>query len=101
MTVAMVVLSTVIAAERQSAAVRSRSEPLATLPAPEDRILSVGELTRGDQGAARRRIRRAVWVKGEISGYKGAHQSGHLYFKHEGRERQRCRAPCSGQRDQA
>ena len=52
---------------------------VATLPAPEDRILSVGEITR----AIKELLYGAFpgqWVKGEISGFK-AHTSGHLYFK--------------------
>ena len=52
---------------------------MATLPAPEDRILSVGELTR----AIKELLYGAFpgqWVKGEISGFK-THTSGHLYFK--------------------
>jgi len=53
---------------------------LATLPAPDDRVLSVGELTR----AIKELLAGAfpgVWVKGEISNWKGPHQSGHLYFR--------------------
>ena len=52
---------------------------VARLPAPEDRILSVGEITR----AIKELLYGAFpgqWVKGEISGFK-AHTSGHLYFK--------------------
>jgi len=52
---------------------------VASLPAPEDRVLSVGELTR----AIKELLYGAFpgqWVKGEISGFK-AHTSGHLYFK--------------------
>jgi hypothetical protein len=53
---------------------------MATLPAPEDRILSVGELTL----AIKEMLAGAFpgqWVKGEISGYRGPQPSGHLYFK--------------------
>ena len=52
---------------------------MASLPAPEDRILTVGELTR----AIKELLFGAFpgqWVKGEISGFK-PHTSGHLYFK--------------------
>jgi exodeoxyribonuclease VII large subunit len=53
---------------------------MAILPAPEDRILSVGELTQ----AIKEMLSGAFpgqWVKGEISGYRGPQPSGHLYFK--------------------
>jgi len=53
---------------------------LATLPAPEEKILSVGELTREIKELLAGAFA-GVWVKGEISGWKGPHQSGHLYFK--------------------
>jgi exodeoxyribonuclease VII large subunit len=53
---------------------------VATLPAPEDRILSVGELTRSIRDLLATAFP-AVWVKGEITGYKGTHASGHLYFR--------------------
>ncbi len=53
---------------------------MATLPAPEDRILSVGELTRQIKDLLAGAFP-GVWVKGEISSFKGAHTSGHLYFK--------------------
>ena len=52
---------------------------MASLPAPEDRILTVGELTR----AIKELLFGAFpgqWVKGEISGFR-PHTSGHLYFK--------------------
>ena len=51
---------------------------MATLPAPEDRILSVGEITRAIKDVLVGTFP-GVWVKGEISGFK-AHTSGHLYF---------------------
>ncbi len=53
---------------------------MATLPAPEDRVLSVGELTRSIKDLLAGTFP-GVWVKGEITGFKGAHHSGHLYFK--------------------
>jgi exodeoxyribonuclease VII large subunit len=52
---------------------------VATLPAPEDRVLSVGELTRAIKDLLSGSFP-GVWVKGELSGFKGAHPSGHLYF---------------------
>ena len=52
---------------------------MATLPAAEDRILSVGELTREIKDLLSGAFA-GVWVKGEISSYKGPHSSGHLYF---------------------
>ena len=52
---------------------------MATLPAPEDKILSVGELPREIKELLAGAFA-GVWVKGEISSYKGPHQSGHLYF---------------------
>ena len=52
---------------------------MATLPAPEDKILSVGELTREIKELLAGAFA-GVWVKGEISSYKGPHQSGHMYF---------------------
>jgi exodeoxyribonuclease VII large subunit len=52
---------------------------LATAPAPEDRVLSVGELTRAIKDLLSGSFP-GVWVKGEISSYKGPHSSGHLYF---------------------
>jgi len=59
---------------------------MATLPAPEDRILTVGELTQ----AIKELLYGAFpgqWVKGEISGFK-VHTSGHLYFKMKDAEAQ-------------
>jgi hypothetical protein len=53
---------------------------VATLPAAEDRILSVGELTAAIKDLLQGTFP-GQWVKGEISGYKGANPSGHLYFK--------------------
>ncbi|MEQ1832893.1 MAG: exodeoxyribonuclease VII large subunit [Candidatus Eisenbacteria bacterium] len=52
---------------------------MATAPAPEDRVLSVGELTRSIKDLLSGSFP-GVWVKGEISSYKGPHSSGHLYF---------------------
>lgn len=52
---------------------------MATDPAPEDRILSVGEITRSIKDLLSGSFP-GVWVKGEVSGYKGAHPSGHMYF---------------------
>ncbi len=52
---------------------------MATLPAPEDRVLSVGEITRAIKDLLAGSFP-GVWVKGEISGFKGTHPSGHLYF---------------------
>jgi exodeoxyribonuclease VII large subunit len=60
---------------------------VATFPAPEDRILSVGEITL----AIKEMLAGAFpgqWVKGEISGYRGPQPSGHLYFKLKDREAQ-------------
>ena len=53
---------------------------MATLPAQEDRILSVAELTRAIKEVLVGAFP-GVWVKGEITGYKGPHPSGHFYFK--------------------
>ena len=53
---------------------------MATLPAPEDRILTVGELTQAIKELLAGTFP-GQWVKGEISGYKGPQPSGHLYFK--------------------
>ena len=52
---------------------------MATLPAPEDRILTVGEITRAIKDVLLGAFP-GIWVKGELSGYK-AHPSGHLYLK--------------------
>jgi exodeoxyribonuclease VII large subunit len=52
---------------------------LATQSAPEDRVLSVGEITRAIKDLLSGSFQ-GVWVKGEISSFKGAHPSGHLYF---------------------
>ena len=52
---------------------------MATLPAPEERILSVAEITRQIKDLLGTTFP-AIWVKGEISGYKGPHANGHLYF---------------------
>jgi exodeoxyribonuclease VII large subunit len=51
---------------------------MATLPAADERILSVGEITRRIKDLLGSTFP-AVWVKGEITGFK-AHQSGHFYF---------------------
>ena len=53
---------------------------MATVPAPEDRILSVGELTRAIKELLAGTFP-GQWVKGELSGFKGPQPSGHLYFK--------------------
>jgi len=53
---------------------------VATLPAAEDRVLSVAELTRSIKDLLLETFP-GVWVKGEISNYKGTHGSGHLYFR--------------------
>ena len=49
------------------------------MPAPDDRVLSVGELTRSIKELLAGSFP-GVWVKGEISSFKGVHSSGHLYF---------------------
>ena len=53
---------------------------MATQPASDDRVLSVGELTREIKDLLAGAFP-AVWVKGEISNWKGPNTSGHLYFK--------------------
>ena len=53
---------------------------MALQPASDDRVLSVGELTREIKDLLTGAFP-AVWVKGEVSGWKGPNQSGHLYFK--------------------
>ena len=58
---------------------------MATMPAPEDRVLTVLELTRAIKETLSESFG-SVWVKGEISNFKRA-ESGHLYFNlKEGRE---------------
>jgi exodeoxyribonuclease VII large subunit len=52
---------------------------LATLPQQEDRVLSVGELTRQIKDLLAGTFP-GVWVKGEITSFRGVHSSGHLYF---------------------
>ena len=52
---------------------------MSVAPARADRILSVLEITRAIRDALADRFT-AVWVKGELSGFKRA-DSGHLYFK--------------------
>jgi exodeoxyribonuclease VII large subunit len=52
---------------------------MASLPAPEDRVLTVGELTRAIKDLLAGTFP-GQWVKGEISGFR-PHTSGHLYFK--------------------
>lgn len=52
---------------------------MATMPAPDDRMLSVSEIT----NSIRTMLGDAfpgVWVKGEISGFRGPNNSGHAYF---------------------
>jgi len=51
---------------------------MATLPAADDRILSVGELARALKEALNESFP-GVWVKGELSGFKH-YDSGHMYF---------------------
>lgn len=51
---------------------------MATLPAADERILSVGELARALKDTLSEAFP-AVWVKGEISGFKH-YESGHMYF---------------------
>lgn len=51
---------------------------MATLPAPEERILTVGELARALKETLNGAFP-AVWVKGELSGVK-SYDSGHVYF---------------------
>ena len=51
---------------------------MATLPAADERILSVGELARALKETLNEAFP-AVWVKGEISGFKH-YESGHMYF---------------------
>jgi exodeoxyribonuclease VII large subunit len=53
---------------------------MATLPASEERALSVSELTRQVKDLLAGSFP-ALWVKGEISNFKGPHGSGHLYFR--------------------
>ena len=58
---------------------------MSLLPAVEDRIFSVLEITRAIKDTLLTAYP-AVWVKGEISGFK-RHESGHFYFSlKEGRE---------------
>jgi exodeoxyribonuclease VII large subunit len=51
---------------------------MATLPSADERILSVGELARALKETLQEAFP-AVWVKGEISGFKH-YESGHMYF---------------------
>ena len=51
---------------------------MATLPAADERVLSVGELARAIKDALSEAFP-SVWVKGEISGFKH-YDSGHMYF---------------------
>lgn len=53
-----------------------RFEPAPPKPPP---VLSVGDLTRQIKGSLERSFTR-VLVKGEISGFRGAQPSGHVYF---------------------
>ena len=50
-----------------------------TASPPQREILSVGELTRAIKGTLETRFQR-VRVRGEISGYRGPHPRGHLFF---------------------
>ena len=68
----------------------------APLP-PEKRILSVGDLTRRIKKSIEDAIR-SVWVSGEISNFKGAGPSGHLYFTLKDEESQ---VPCAMWRSSA
>lgn len=51
---------------------------MATLPAADERVLSVGELARAIKDTLGETFP-AIWVKGEISGFKH-YDSGHMYF---------------------
>jgi exodeoxyribonuclease VII large subunit len=58
---------------------------MSTSPAPDDNILTVGELTRRVKESLETEFP-SLWVRGEISGFKRA-DSGHLYFAlKEGRD---------------
>ena len=58
---------------------------MSVTPASEERILSVGQLTRSIKDTLAHEFS-GVWVKGELSGLK-RHESGHLYFSlKEGKE---------------
>ncbi|HEV3027310.1 MAG TPA: exodeoxyribonuclease VII large subunit, partial [Planctomycetota bacterium] len=62
-----------------------------SLQPSERKILSVGELTRRIKKSIEDTIR-TVWVTGEISNYRGAGPSGHLYFTLKDAESQ---IPCA------
>ncbi|MEY4375063.1 MAG: hypothetical protein RL760_1230 [Candidatus Eisenbacteria bacterium] len=49
------------------------------MPAPDDRVLSISEITREIKDLLADAYP-GVWVKGELSGFKGANASGHMYF---------------------
>jgi exodeoxyribonuclease VII large subunit len=49
------------------------------VPKPERVIFTVGEITRDIKATLERGYAR-VWVRGEISGFRGANPRGHLYF---------------------
>src|SRR5499427_8520988 len=58
-----------------------RATPIAAPPVakPERLIFTVGELTRDIKTTLERGYAR-IWVRGEISGFRGANARGHLYF---------------------
>lgn len=49
------------------------------MPAPDDRVLSISQITREIKDMLADAYP-GVWVKGELSGFKGANASGHMYF---------------------
>ena len=49
------------------------------MPAADDRILSISQITREIKDMLADAYP-GVWVKGELSGFKGANASGHMYF---------------------
>ena len=53
--------------------------PPAPAPKPERVIFTVGELTRDIKATLERGYAR-VWVRGEVSGFRGPNARGHLYF---------------------
>ena len=59
----------------------SRATPIAvpTVSKPERLIFTVGELTRDIKTTLERGYPH-LWVRGEISGFRGANARGHLYF---------------------
>jgi exodeoxyribonuclease VII large subunit len=70
-------------AERPVAVVQDVSAPLPSLPGAPSRpartVLTVGELTRQLKETIEARYPR-VFVRGEVSGFRGANARGHLYF---------------------